>query len=160
VTDPYAVLGVPRGADGPAIHSAYRRAVRRTHPDVGGTAAEFEAVQAAYEALRDRGGRPPPPPPPPRRPAPSGQRPPPSRQTPAPPTEDVRAMEDLLAESQRLENEARRLGGLPPRDFGDAEDEPQTGDSFTAILDDAGRQLRNAASTLTDELRRRVRRML
>lgn len=151
MTDPYTVLGVPRDADEPAIHRAYRRAVRRTHPDVGGSAAEFEEVQAAYESLRGRASRRPPASPP-RRPAP---------REPAPPADDLRAMDDLLAESQRLENEARRLGGLPPRDFGDGATETETeGDSIAAILDDAGRQLRDAAGTVADELRRRLRRML
>ena len=51
--DPYAVLGAARGADDAAIHAAYRDAVRRTHPDAGGSAAAFEAVQEAYEVLRD-----------------------------------------------------------------------------------------------------------
>lgn len=149
--DPYAVLGLSVDADAGAIHGAYRRAVRRTHPDVGGTAAEFEAVQEAYETLRDPGRRrafdaaraprrpaaPPPPPPPPR--------PPP--------------LDDVLAESRRLENEARELAGLPPRDFGERA-EGETGDSFMAILDDAQRQLRDAAAITARELRRRVRRML
>jgi len=36
-----------------AIHAAYRAAVRRTHPDAGGSATDFEDVQEAYELLRD-----------------------------------------------------------------------------------------------------------
>ena len=51
--DPYDVLGLPRTADDAQIHKAYRGAVRRTHPDAGGSSAAFEAVQAAYETLRD-----------------------------------------------------------------------------------------------------------
>jgi curved DNA-binding protein CbpA len=158
VSDPYAVLGVSRDADGPTIHTAYRRAVRRTHPDVGGTAAEFEAVQDAYETLRDpsrraaheaRTARAPAPPPPRRRATPPRAAPP-----------EVEPMEDFLAESRRLENEARVLAGLRPRDFGDGEKETESGDSFAAILDDAQRQLRGTAGELARELRRRARRML
>lgn len=159
--DSYQVLGVARNADGPAIHTAYRRAVRRTHPDVGGSAAEFEAVQSAYETLRDparraahdRASAPPPSPPP--------------RRAPPPASESGvahQAMDDLLAESRRLENEARRLSGLPPRDFGEgaaeAAAEGEGSDSFTAILDDAQRQLRDAAAAVAREVRRRARRVL
>ena len=40
-----------------AIHRAYGAAALRCHPDKGGTREAFEAVQAAYEALRNaRGG--------------------------------------------------------------------------------------------------------
>ena len=86
------------------IHAAYREAVRRTHPDAGGSATAFEAVQEAYETLRD----------------PAGRR---AWSTPAPeprarPATTTRAatasMEDLLAESERLEDEARRLAGMAP----------------------------------------------
>ncbi len=154
MADPYAVLGVGREADAAAVHAAYRRAVRRTHPDVGGTAAEFEAVQDAYETLRV----------PARRAAHDARSAPPPRSprpSPAPEAEfDRRPLEDVLAESHRLENEARRLAGLTPRDFGDAEPVGETGDSFAAILDDAGRQLRDAAAIAAREVSRRVRRML
>ncbi len=157
MADPYAVLGVGRDADAAAIHVAYRKAVRRTHPDVGGTAAEFEAVQDAYETLRvpaRRAAHD-------ARSAPPRQPPRPPRPSPAPEVEfDRRPMEDLLAESRRLENEARRLAGLPPRDFGEAAPEGETGDSFAAILDDAGRQLREVAAATAREVSRRVRRML
>jgi curved DNA-binding protein CbpA len=150
--DPYAVLGVARDADAAALHTAYRKAVRRTHPDAGGTAAEFEAVQDAYETLRSPG----------RRAAHDARaaapRPRPPRPAPEEPEFDRRPMEDLLADSQRLENEARRLAGLPPRDFGGPE--PETSDSLAAILDDAQRQLRDVAQATARELRRRVRRML
>jgi curved DNA-binding protein CbpA len=140
--DPYAVLGIPRGADAVAIHSAYRRAVRRTHPDAGGTAAAFEAVQSAYETLRD----------------PALRAAYDARSAPPPPEPEFEPMEDLLAESQRLENEARRLGGLPPRDFRDAPAESE--DSLASVFDDAQRQLRDVAAAAARELRRRARRML
>ena len=108
--DPYAVLGVARGADEAQIHAAYRDAVRRTHPDAGGSAAAFEAVQEAYETLRDPARRrtwdatatPPP-------------RPPRARPAGAATGSASSRMEDLLAESRRLEDEARRLAGMAPR---------------------------------------------
>ena len=58
VHDPYKVLGVGRDATPGELTSAYRRAVHRLHPDVrpGDTeaaAAEFAALQEAYELLRD-----------------------------------------------------------------------------------------------------------
>ena len=73
-------------------------------------------------------------------------------------------MDDLLAESQRLEDEARRLAGMATRHRapGAPDDEPQ--DSIAAILRDAGQQLRDAGEQLLDaaeegarEVRRRVR---
>lgn len=51
---PHLVLGVPEHASRDAIRRAYVAAARRTHPDLGGDAAEFRAVQAAWEALRHR----------------------------------------------------------------------------------------------------------
>jgi hypothetical protein len=147
VADPYAVLGLDGDADEAAVHGAYRRAVRRTHPDAGGSAAEFEAVQEAYEAIRRGGTRPRTPTPP---------RPPPRR----PPAAEPQRMDDLLAESHRLENEARRLAGLPPRDFGGEPVEGETGDSLAAILADAQRQLREVATATAREVSRRVRRLL
>lgn len=158
MADPYAVLGLARDADAAAIHRAYRQAVRRTHPDAGGSATAFEAVQEAYETLRDptrraahdAGARPRTAPPPPRpRPRSSA-----SESAPA-------AMEDLLAESQRIENEARRLAGLAPRDFGGGgTGEPETADSFAAILADAQRQLGDVAAATAREVSRRLRRLL
>ena len=55
--DPYVVLGVPRGAGDAQIHAAYRSAVRRTHPDAGGSSGAFEDVQEAYEELIALDGR-------------------------------------------------------------------------------------------------------
>ncbi|GGO62460.1 hypothetical protein GCM10010910_12610 [Microbacterium nanhaiense] len=48
---PYEVLGVPAGAADEEIRRAYRVRARRTHPDVGGDAAEFIQVQRAWEIL-------------------------------------------------------------------------------------------------------------
>jgi DnaJ-class molecular chaperone len=52
--DPYVVLGVTRLASGEEIARAYRRAARASHPDSGaGSAAWFQEVSDAYQALRD-----------------------------------------------------------------------------------------------------------
>ena len=150
--DPYAVLGVPRGADQSRIHTAYREAVRRTHPDAGGSSDAFEDVQEAYELLRD----------PVRRaawdrssPGPAAR---PSTPRPAPvdPRKAGRSMEDLIAESQRLEDEARRLAGMASRHSGAQE----STDSVGAVLADAGAQLRDAADAGVRELRRLIRKRL
>jgi hypothetical protein len=65
-------------------------------------------------------------------------------------------MEDLLAESQRLEDEARRLAGMASRYSG--AEEP--GDSVGAVLRDAGAQLRDVADEGARELRRFIRKRL
>ena len=46
--DPYRVLEVPREADGAAVRRAYHRLARRRHPDVGGTTAAMQELNAAY----------------------------------------------------------------------------------------------------------------
>jgi curved DNA-binding protein CbpA len=144
--DPYVVLGVPRGADDARIHAAYRDAVRRTHPDAGGSSAAFEDVQEAYEVLRD-----------PARRAAFERDPPRTRVRPAATQAPHRSsMEDLLAESQRLEDEARRLAGMAARHSG--ANEPT--DSVGAVLRDAGAQLRDAADEGVRELRRFIRKRL
>ena len=149
--DPYAVLGVARGADEAKIHAAYRDAVRRTHPDAGGSAAEFEAVQEAYEVLRD----------PARRGIWDAESPRPrAAPTAAYPGSASSRMEDLLAESRRLEDEARQLAGMRPRHGGTASPAAESSDSVAAILRDAGQHLRGLAGESARELRRRVRRVL
>jgi DnaJ-class molecular chaperone len=145
---------VPRGASQVEIHAAYRAAVRRTHPDAGGSSDAFEDVQEAYEVLHDPakrsawdrasssgaqaragdgGGS-------------SAPRPRPTN----------RPIDDLLAESQRLEDEARRLAGMASRYAGKEE----SSDSVAAILRDAGSQLRDAADEGAREVRRFIRRRL
>lgn len=52
---PHQVLGVEPEADAEAIERAYRRRVKETHPDQGGTRGEFLAVRAAYETLLSDG---------------------------------------------------------------------------------------------------------
>lgn len=51
MASPYQVLEIDRTASEDAIHQAYRRRVKEAHPDRGGTAREFQAVQSAYEEL-------------------------------------------------------------------------------------------------------------
>jgi hypothetical protein len=76
-------------------------------------------------------------------------------------------MEELLAESRRLEaqarlleDEARRLGGLPPRHGPGGAPLEDGEDSLGAVARDAGKQLRDAADRGTEELRKLVRRWL
>ena len=60
-TDPYAVLGVSSDATQAEITHAYRRLVRRHHPDLrddgvpqaGGSGAALQRVLHAYALLRD-----------------------------------------------------------------------------------------------------------
>jgi molecular chaperone DnaJ len=50
---PYEVLGVPASASHAELRRAYRRCLRATHPDTGGSAARFTAVQLAWERVGD-----------------------------------------------------------------------------------------------------------
>lgn len=63
--DPYAILGVPRGAPLEEVTAAWRRLVKEWHPDLRGDAnavGRMVQLNAAYEAIRaDRRGRPRPP---------------------------------------------------------------------------------------------------
>jgi len=159
--EPYAVLGVRPTASDAEIHAAYRAAVRRTHPDAGGSATAFEAVQSAYETLRDPAararlrGESAGPHAPPHADAPRRQH----RSEPAPdPAQARRRMDDLLAESRRLEDEARRLAGLPPRYEPPAPGE-EGEDTIAAVLRDAGTQLVDAAGEGARGLRRLLRRI-
>ena len=49
--DLYTLLGVPRGAPDADIKKAYRKLSRTAHPDKGGSQAEFQELQKAYEVL-------------------------------------------------------------------------------------------------------------
>jgi curved DNA-binding protein CbpA len=49
--DAYEVLGVVSTATDDELRRAYRRRLRETHPDTGGVAAEFTAVQLAWEKV-------------------------------------------------------------------------------------------------------------
>jgi len=48
---PFDVLGIDPGADEAEVVRGYRRRVKEAHPDHGGSADEFKAVRAAYEAI-------------------------------------------------------------------------------------------------------------
>ena len=47
-----SILGVPEGAPPDVVEAAYRRLIRRTHPDQGGTAGLAAQLNAARAALR------------------------------------------------------------------------------------------------------------
>ncbi|MGA1838720.1 DnaJ domain-containing protein [Herbiconiux sp. 11R-BC] len=48
---PYEVLGVPPTVSHEELRRAYRRLLRETHPDTGGSASRFVAVQHAWERV-------------------------------------------------------------------------------------------------------------
>jgi hypothetical protein len=48
---PYEVLGVDPAATDEELRQAYRRMLRESHPDTGGTAARFVQVQRAWERI-------------------------------------------------------------------------------------------------------------
>lgn len=50
-SSPYEILGVDSTASDDELRRAYRRRLRETHPDAGGVAAEFHAVQEAWERV-------------------------------------------------------------------------------------------------------------
>ncbi|PJJ55139.1 J domain-containing protein [Compostimonas suwonensis] len=50
---PYEVLGVSASASQEELRRAYRRLARETHPDMGGNAVRFHAVQIAWERVGD-----------------------------------------------------------------------------------------------------------
>lgn len=49
----YELLGVDRTASATEIKSAYRSKARASHPDAGGSPAEFHELRQAYETLSD-----------------------------------------------------------------------------------------------------------
>lgn len=50
---PYEVLGVSASSSQDDLRRAYRRLLRQTHPDTGGSAVRFHAVQLAWERVGD-----------------------------------------------------------------------------------------------------------
>jgi len=50
-TSPYGLIGAAPGASDEELRRAYRRALREAHPDTGGDAARFLAVQTAWELI-------------------------------------------------------------------------------------------------------------
>src|SRR5450759_328920 len=55
--DPYHLLQVTPDAEPEVIQAAYRALARKYHPDMGGTDLQMAMLNAAWETLRDRGGR-------------------------------------------------------------------------------------------------------
>ena len=51
--DLYADLGIGRGASPEEIKRAHRKAAREHHPDRGGDKSRFQAIQLAYDTLKD-----------------------------------------------------------------------------------------------------------
>lgn len=51
--DLYTVLGLQKGASKDAIKKAYRKKVKKYHPDKGGDENTFRDIQEAYEVLSD-----------------------------------------------------------------------------------------------------------
>lgn len=51
--DLYSELGINRGATPDEIKAAHRRQARQHHPDRGGDRAKFQAIQLAYDTLKD-----------------------------------------------------------------------------------------------------------
>ncbi|HEY7680551.1 MAG TPA: DnaJ domain-containing protein, partial [Terriglobia bacterium] len=51
--DYYSILKVSSNATPEKIRAAYRRLAKQRHPDAGGSAAEFRALQEAYAILSD-----------------------------------------------------------------------------------------------------------
>jgi hypothetical protein len=54
---PYEVLGVSSTAGMDELRRAYRKMLRETHPDTGGVAVQFHAVQAAWDLIGTAEGR-------------------------------------------------------------------------------------------------------
>lgn len=54
---PYDVLGIDPDADDGEVVRAYRRRVKETHPDKGGSADAFQRVQAAYAYILQGGDK-------------------------------------------------------------------------------------------------------
>lgn len=55
--DYYNTLGVSKGATKDEIKKAYRKLASQHHPDKGGDASRFQAIQEAYETLSDENKR-------------------------------------------------------------------------------------------------------
>ncbi|WP_076430660.1 ferredoxin Fer [Haladaptatus litoreus] len=49
---PFDILGIDSDADDAEIVEAYRQRVKESHPDVGGSAREFQRVKSAYERIQ------------------------------------------------------------------------------------------------------------
>lgn len=52
MNSPFDILGIDADADDEEIVAAYRQRVKESHPDVGGSAREFQRVKTAYERIQ------------------------------------------------------------------------------------------------------------
>lgn len=57
MADLYRVLGARKNASAKALQKAFRAAVKRAHPDMGGSREQFDLVRLAWEVLSDPGRR-------------------------------------------------------------------------------------------------------
>jgi curved DNA-binding protein CbpA len=57
VADPYRVLQVIPDADPEVVRAAYRALARKYHPDMGGSDLQMATLNAAWETVREGGGR-------------------------------------------------------------------------------------------------------
>jgi curved DNA-binding protein CbpA len=137
--DPYRILGVEPTASAEELHDAYRRLVKRHHPDRNGGSAEatrrFQDIQSAYEEVtRLRAARP-------------------AATQPRPPADDdvearIRDLEREVREAQAARDEAERARAAaakaareavydrPGRPSDDELGYVTTDDSFGKILSD------------------------
>lgn len=53
LTEARQILGLPEGFDEDMLKSAHRKAVKRVHPDLGGSTADMVRVTEAYETLKN-----------------------------------------------------------------------------------------------------------
>ncbi|MFY7925537.1 MAG: J domain-containing protein [Aquidulcibacter sp.] len=53
MTDLYSILGVAKDATRDAIRKAFRAKAKTAHPDTGGSAEEFRAIELAHRVLSD-----------------------------------------------------------------------------------------------------------
>lgn len=54
---PYEILGVAATASDSELKRAYRKLLRESHPDLGGSATRFHAVQLAWKRIGEAGAR-------------------------------------------------------------------------------------------------------
>jgi len=54
---PYEILGVAASASEDELRRAYRKLLRESHPDLGGSSARFHAVQLAWKRIGDSSAR-------------------------------------------------------------------------------------------------------
>ena len=53
MTDPYAILGLTKGATTDEVKKAFKRLAMKYHPDRGGDEDKFKEIKAAYELVKD-----------------------------------------------------------------------------------------------------------